>query len=58
MWLKMEVRKIRKQIHKLQKPVKKYKWQAKKSKATVVELETQVDQIATTSASTQIGPVE
>lgn len=36
----------------------KYKWQAKKSQATVVEAGTQVDQIATTSATTHIGPVE
>lgn len=38
--------------------VKKYKRRAKKSQATVVDVGTQVDYIATTSAATQIELVE
>jgi hypothetical protein len=58
MRLKMEVRKLRKQVHKMQKRMKKYKQQARKSKAIGVEAETQMDQVAITSAATQTDPVE
>lgn len=42
----------------MQKWIKKYKRQANNSKAIGVEAGTQVDQIVTTSAATQIDPVE
>jgi hypothetical protein len=58
MWLKMKVRKLRKQLHKMQEQMKKYKQKAINSKTIGVETETQTDQASITSAATQTNPVE
>ena len=56
--LKMEVRKVRKQVHKLQEWMKKYKKKSRKSKTIGVETKTHTDQVAITSAATQTDPIE
>ena len=45
MWLKLEVRDLRRKVHRMQKRINKYKRRARKSKVVMVEAENEMDPI-------------
>lgn len=57
MRLKMEVWKLTKQVSLLKNKVNKYKWKALRPKVEVSSVVVQIEDVPTTSATTQTDPI-